>query len=87
MRQRFPHFAVFLVHRAFGGDKGHNAAGTHLVQRFGDEIVVYHQVLAVVPLVMYLIAAKGDVAHRQVKEIVRVVGALKAVYCNIRLLV
>ena len=36
---------------------------------------------------MYLIAAKGDVAHRQVKEIVRVVGALKAVYCNIRLLV
>ena len=43
--------------------------------------------MPVVPLIMHLIAAKWHVAHRKVKEIVRVVGALKAVYRNICLLV
>ena len=87
MRQRLPHLAVFLVHGAFGGDKGDDAARTHLVQRFGDEIIVDQQVLAVVAFVMHLVAAKGDVAHRKVKEIVRVVGAFKAVHRNVCFLV
>ena len=40
LRQSLPDLAVFLVQGALGGDKGHNAAGTHLVQRLGDEVVV-----------------------------------------------
>ena len=31
LRQHFPDLAVFLIQRAFAGDKGHDAAGTHLI--------------------------------------------------------
>ena len=36
----FAHNGALLVHRALGGHESDDAAGTHLVQRFGEEIVV-----------------------------------------------
>ena len=85
--QGFPDFAAFLVHGAFGGNKGYNAAGSHFIQCFGEKIIVDEEVLPVIAGIMDMVLPKGDIAHRQVEKIVRVVGALKAVNGNIRFLV
>ena len=78
------HGRVFLVHRAFAGDKGHNAAWTYLVQRFHKEIIVDERVLFVVTLIWYRVISERHVAHRYVKEAVRVLGFLKALDLNVR---
>ena len=85
--QILAYLAVLLVHGALGSDKGHHAARAHLVQRLGDEVVVDEQVLTVIAPVMDLVLAKGHVAHGKVKEIVRVIGVLKAVHGDVRFLI
>lgn len=87
MCQGFPDFAAFLVHGAFGGNKGYDAAGSHFIQCFGEKIIVDEEVLPVIAGIMDMVLPKGNIAHRQVEKIVRVVGALKPVNGNICILV
>ena len=61
---------ILLVHGALGGHEGNDAAGTHLVQRLGEEIVVDQEVVLVIPLVGHLELTEGDVAHSGVEEAV-----------------
>ena len=76
--------AVLGVHGIAGGDEGHHAARTHLIQRFCEKVVVDGEAEPVVSPVIDLILAKGHVAHGEVKEILPV-GRFKARHGNIRL--
>ena len=87
LRQRLAYLAVFLVHRALAGDKGHDAARSRLVECFHQEVIMDEKILLVVPLVMDVVAAKRHVADRKIKEVVRVVGMLKPVHGDVDLLI
>ena len=70
------HGGILGVHCVAGGYKGHHAAGAHLIQRLGEEIVVDVEAQLIVGTVVYLVLSEGDVAHGQVIE-VPPVGGLK----------
>ena len=74
LRQILPHGGVFGVHRVSAGHKSNYAARTNLVQCFGEKVVVNGKTELVVSPVIHLIAAKGYVAHSEVKEISAVRG-------------
>ena len=76
--------AVLGVHGVAGGDEGHHAARTHLIQRFCEKVVVDGEAEPVVSPVIDLILSKGYVAHGEVKEVLSV-GGFKARHGNIRL--
>ena len=67
-----------LVHGAAGGDHCHHASRAHKIQRFGDEIVVDQEILAVVTSVSQLIVSKRDVPDDGIEEAVRKLRFLKA---------
>ena len=64
----FPHGRVFFVHGEARGDEGNKAAGPHLVQGLGKEVVVDHEVVPVIALVRDLELPEGDVANGSVEE-------------------
>ena len=76
--------AVLGVHGIAGGDEGHHAARTHLLQRFCKKVVVDGKTELVKSPVADLILSKGYVAHGEVEEILSV-GGFKAGHGNIRL--
>ena len=81
------HRGIFLVHGALACNEGHHAAGAHLVQGTGKEIVVDQEIVPVVLLIRHFERPKGHVANGYIKEAVRQIGFLKALYRNDVLLV
>ena len=77
-------FGRLFVHRIAGGDEGHHAAGSNLVERLGKKVVVNGKTELVVSPVVDLVLSKGYVAHGEVKEVLSV-GGFKARHGNIRL--
>ena len=71
------HGGILGIHCVAGGYKSHHAAGAHLIQRLGKEIIVDVEAQLIVGTVVYLVLSEGDVAHGQVIE-VPPVGGLKA---------
>ncbi|CDB29334.1 unknown [Firmicutes bacterium CAG:137] len=69
---------VFLIHRAFTGDKSNNAARPDLIQRLSEEIIVDQPVIFVVLPVRHLEVAEGDVADGHIEEAVRHLHPFKA---------
>ena len=76
--------AVLGVHGIAGGDEGHHAARTHLLQRLGEKVVVNGKTELVKSPVADLILSKRYVAHGEVEEVLSV-GGFKAGHGNIRL--
>ena len=87
LRDIFPHGGVFLIQRAFAGNKGDNAARPDLIQRPTEEIVVDEPVVLVVLLVGYFELTKRHIAYGGVKEAVREICFLKALHGDAVLLV
>ena len=77
-------FGRLLVHRVAGGHKRDHAARTHLVEGFGEEVVVNGKTELVISPVIYLILSERDVAHGEVIEVFSV-RCLKARDGNVRL--
>ena len=78
------HGGILGVHRIAAGDKGHHAAGTHLIQCFGKKIVMNTEIQLVVGFVVDLILTERHIADGKIKEVTPV-GGLKAAYCDVRL--
>ena len=76
--------AVLGVHGVAGGDEGHHAARTHLLQRLCEKVVVDGKTELVKSPVADLILSKGYVAHGEVEEVLSV-GGFKVGHGNIRL--
>ena len=72
-----PDVGVLSVHGIAAGHKGHNAAGTHLVQRLGEKIVVSIEAQLVVGGIVDLVLPKGYVANGKVKKVLPL-GGFKA---------
>ena len=73
---------VLGVHGISGGDEGHHAARTHLIQRFGEKVVVDGKTELVISPVVDLVLSKGHVADGNVEEIPSV-GGFKACHGNV----
>ena len=73
---------ILLVHGALAGDECHHATRAHLIQGTGKEIVVDQEIVLVVLFVQNLERPKGHVANGHIKEAVRQVCFLKALYRN-----
>ena len=71
------HGGVLGVHGIAGGHKSYHAAGTHLVQCFGEKVVVNTKVQLVVGFVIDLILTERYIADGKVKEVTPI-GGLKA---------
>ena len=78
------HGGILGIHRIAAGDKSHHAAGTHLVQRLGEKVVVDVEIQLVIGFVPDLILAERHIAHRQIVE-VPPVGGLKSGHGDVRL--
>ena len=78
------HGGILGVHRIAAGDKGHHAAGTHLVECFGKKVVVDAEIQLVVGFVVDLILTERHIADGKVKEVTPI-GGLKASYCDVGL--
>ena len=78
------HGGILGVHSIAGGYKSYHSAGTHLVQCFGEKVVVNTEIQLVVGFVIDLILTERYIADGKVKEIPPV-GGLKAAYCDVRL--
>ena len=65
---------ILAVQRVAAGNKGHDAARTHLVDGFCKEIIVDRKSQLVVRLVVDFIIAKWHIAHGKVIEIAAVSG-------------
>ena len=86
-RNIFADIGILLIHRPLGGDKRHNPARAHLIERFGEKIVMDQKTVFVIPLVMDGIAAERYVADGKVKKAVRQFRFLKALYGDTVLLI
>ena len=78
------HGGILGVHRIAAGDKGHHAAGTHLVECFGKKVVVDAEIQLVIGFISNLILTERHITNGKVKEVPAVSG-LKAAYCDVRL--
>ena len=76
--------AVFAVHRVAASDKSHDAARTHLVDGFGEKVVVDGKSQLVVRFVVDLILTERHIADCQIIE-VPAVGGFKSSYRNVSL--
>ena len=63
LRQIPAHRRILGIHRVAAGDKGHDAAWTHLVQRFCKKVVVDVEVQLVIGPVIDGILAKRHVSY------------------------
>ena len=75
---------ILGVHGISGGHKSYHAAGTHLIQCFGDKVVMNTEIQLVVGFVVDLILTERYIADGKVKEVTPI-GGLKAAYCDVRL--
>ena len=73
------HRAVVAVHGIAGCDKHHNTAGSHLVQRFGEEIIVNSagDLLRII-LVSNGVVTERNIADCYIHEVIRDIGLLEA---------
>ena len=78
------HSGILGVHGIAGGHKSHHTAGTHLIQCFGEKVIMNVEIQLVVDFVIDLILTKRHIADGKVKEVTPVSG-LKAAYCDVRL--
>ena len=78
------HGGILGVHSIAGGYKSHHAAGTHLVQCFGEKVVVNAEIQLVIGFIPNLILAKRYITHRQIVEIPPV-GGLKPCHGDVGL--
>lgn len=81
------HAFGFLIHRAGGCYKCHNAADTELVYGFGKKVIVNLKMQLVILTVRDLILSKRHIADSQIKEAVRQVGLFVAADLNFCFLV
>ena len=86
LRQILAHGGILGVHGVTAGDKDHDAAGTHLVQRFGEKVVVDVEAQLVIGRVVDVVLPEGDIAHSQIVK-VPLIGCFKAVHGDVRFLV
>ena len=70
MGEVFPHSGIFLVHGALGGNEGHNAAGTNLVQGSGEEVVVDQEIVLVILFVGDFELTEGNITDSCIEEAV-----------------
>ena len=63
------HGGVFGVHGVAAGNKGHDSAGAHQIQRFCKEVVMNRKAQPVIRLVIDLIVAERHITHGHVKEV------------------
>ena len=82
-RQILSDIRGLLIHGITAGDKSHNAARSHLIQRFGKEVVVNGESQLVIRLVRDTVVAKRDVADGKIIEI-PLVRSFKTANCDIR---
>ena len=82
LREIFAHVRAFGIHRKAARDKGHDASRTHLVKRFGKEIVVDVKAQLVIGLVRHPVIPERHISHCNVIE-VPPVRSLKARYGNV----
>ena len=73
-----------LIHSALGCNESNDAAGPHLIQRLGKEVIVNQEVVAVKLSVGNLVRAEGHIADGQVEEILSI-RLLKARDSDVRL--
>ena len=78
------HGGILGVHGISGGHKSYHAAGTHLVECFGEKVVMNTEIQLVVGFVVDLILTERHIADGKVKEVTPI-GGLKASYCDVRL--
>ena len=78
------HGGILGVHGIAGGHKSYHTAGTHLIQCFGEKVVVNTKIQLVVGFVVDLILTERYIADGKVKEVTPI-GGLKAAYCDVRL--
>ena len=74
LRNMLPGSRILTVQRITAGNKRHHAARTHLVDGFGEKVVVDRKSQLVVRLVVDFIIAKWHIAHGKVIEIAAVSG-------------
>ena len=86
-RKVFTDFRVLLIQSTLCCDKSYNAVRRYLIQRFCEEVVVYQEILLVVPLVEYPVISERDVADSGVKVVVGESSFLISLYLNIRSLI
>ena len=68
------HGGILGIQGISAGNKGHHAAGTHLIQRFGKEVVVDVEAQLVVGRVIDLVVTEGNISHGEVEEIPAIRG-------------
>ena len=78
------HGGILGVHGIAGGYKSYHTTRTHLVECFGEKVVVNTEIQLVVGFVIDLILTERYIADGKVKEVTPV-GGLKAAYCDVRL--
>ena len=72
--QILAHGGILGVHGVAAGEEGHDAAGAHLIQGLGEEVVVDGEAQLVVGPVVHLVISEGHVAHGEVVEVPPVRG-------------
>ena len=78
------HGGILGIHGIAGGHKSHHTAGTHLIQCFGEKVIMNVEIQLVVGFVIDLILTKRHIADGKVKKVTPVSG-LKAAYYDVRL--
>ena len=68
------HGGILGVQGIAAGDEGHHTAGTHLIQRLCEKVVVDIEAQLVVGRVIDLVLPEGNIAHSKVKEIPAICG-------------
>ena len=86
-RKVFTDFRVLLIQSTLCCDKSYNAVRRYFIQRFCEKIVVYQEILLVVPLVEHSVISERNVADSGVKIIVGECSFLIPPYLNIRRLI
>ena len=70
LRDVLPHVAGAFVHGIAGGDKGHHAARSDLIQCLGEEILMDGQVQPVVTPILHLELTERHIAYAYIKKVV-----------------
>ena len=82
--QVLPHLGALAVHGVSAGNKGHHAAGPHLIQGFGQKIIVDAEAQRIIAFVIHQVVAEGHVANGKIIKIPPVCG-FKARHGNVRI--
>ena len=73
-RDVLAYFGGLLIHGVAGGHKSNHAARTHLVERFGEKVIVNRKTELVISPVIYLILSERHIADGKVEEVAPVCG-------------